>query len=247
MLSSLKAEFRKLLTVRSTYIIFGITVLLVIFFAFYAEGIKATTEALYNPGLLVSESKQAIMAVGLLGAMVGVLLVTHEYRYNTVMYTLTASNSRTKVILAKLLTVSAFAVVFSLVVGSLSPALTYLGIHLKGHALVHQVFPVWDVLWRVVFVGWGYAMLGFIFASAIRIQVGAISAMFLVPAMVEPLVGLLLKQNAVYLPFNDLQTVLMHQGTLKTISVANAAWLFVIYVVGGMLITWQLFVRRDAN
>lgn len=249
MLASLKAEFRKLLTVRSTYIIFGVAVALAIFFAFYAEGMRATNAALMRPGLLVSESKQAILATGLLGALIGVLLVTHEYRYNTIVYTLTSSNSRTKTLLAKLLAVSVFAVVFALVMGTIAPLLTALGIKLAGHTLTHQNFPVWDVLWRVVFVGWGYAMFGFILAVAIRIQVGAISTMFLWPAMLEPLAGLLLKHNAGYLPVNDLQSIVLDpQQQAGGVQVVNHPVLFFVgYVALGLMVVWLLFVRRDAN
>ncbi|HSW65533.1 MAG TPA: ABC transporter permease [Bacillota bacterium] len=250
MLASLKAEFRKLLTIRSTYVIFAIAILLAVFFAFYAEGIKATASALQRPDLLVSESKQAIMATGLLGALVGVLLVAHEYRYNTIMYTLTSSNSRTKTLLAKLVVVSAFAVLFSLTMGVLSPLLTALGIKLGGHTLVHQSFPIWDVMWRVVFVGWGYAIFGFILAVAIRIQVGAISTMFLWPAMLEPLAGLLLRHNASYLPLNDLSNIAMENDPhviSEMNTVAHPVLLFLGYIVLGLIVVWQLFLRRDAN
>ena len=42
-------------------------------------------------------------------------------------------------------------------------------------------------------------MLAFILAIIIRIQVGAIAAVFLIPSTLENLLGLLLKQNQVYL------------------------------------------------
>lgn len=190
------------------------------------------------------------MATGLLGALVGVLLVAHEYRYNTIMYTLTSSNSRTKTLLAKLVVVSAFAVLFSLTMGVLSPLLTALGIKLGGHTLVHQSFPIWDVMWRVVFVGWGYAIFGFILAVAIRIQVGAISTMFLWPAMLEPLAGLLLRHNASYLPLNDLSNIAMENDPhviSEMNTVAHPVLLFLGYIVLGLIVVWQLFLRRDAN
>lgn len=247
MFASLKSEFRKLITVRSTYVIFGLATLLVVFFAFYAEGLRVTPSALANPQLLASEAKQAVLTVGMLGALVGVLLVTHEYRYNTIMYTLTASNSRTKALLAKLLVVSGFAVVFSLFMGVLSPVLTLAGIHAKGLTLVPQHIPFGSLLWEVLFLGWGYAMFAFIFAAVVRVQVGAVSTMFLVPAMAEPLLGLLLKKDAVYLPYNALQSIVQPNGDLTHISAARAVLVVLAYLVTGWLISWQLFLHRDAS
>jgi len=247
MMASLRSELRKLLTVRSTYVILGVTFLLVFFFAFYAEGIRASASSVANHDLLMQGSEQAVISVGLLGALVGVLLVTHEYRYNTIMYTLTTSNSRTKALLAKLLMVTGFSIVFSLIVGALAPALTLAGLHVKGIVLIGQHFSVASVLWKVIFVGWGYAMFAFIFAMIVRIQVGAVSTLFLVPAMVEPLVGLILKKDAVYLPFNALQSVVQANPDLLPISSARAVGIVLVYLAIGLLVSWQLFLRRDAN
>jgi ABC-2 type transport system permease protein len=248
MRASLKSELRKLLTVRSTYVIFAITAVLVVFFGFYAEGIRASQSSLFNPHLLADGAKQAILSVGLLGSLVGVLLVTHEYRYNTLTYTLTASNSRTKTLFAKLLVVTGFAVVFSLFVGVLSPVMTLAGIHAKGLVLTPQHLSAGSLLWEVVFVGWGYAMMAFIFAMIIRIQVGAISALFLVPAMVEPLLGLLMKKDAIYLPYNALQSVVQTPSAdLIHISAGRAVGVVMSYIVVGLLASWILFLRRDAT
>jgi len=51
MLVALKAEFRKLFTVRSTYILTGLAILFVIFFAFYIEGYHLSGKDLQNPNL----------------------------------------------------------------------------------------------------------------------------------------------------------------------------------------------------
>jgi len=246
MIASIRAEFRKLLTVRSTYIVFGFALLLAVFFAFYVDGIKAGP-TVGDPGKLASEVINAINTVSILGALVGVLLVTHEYRYNTIMYTLTLSRSRTQVFFAKLIAISVFAVIFALALAAFSPAMAYLGVQVKGLHLVHQVFPVWSLLWRAVFVGWGFSMIAFVLAMIIRIQVGAFAALFLIPSMIEAIIGLLLKKNAVYLPFNSLGAVLQHRSDLTSITYGRAALVALVYIVVGCVVAWQLFLRRDAN
>lgn len=244
MMESLKAEFRKLLTVRSTYIITGLAFLLVIFYAGFIEGYKADAVRALSPSFLSNEVTGAVGAVAVIAALVGVLLVAHEYRYSTVMYTLTASNSRTKSLFAKWLAVTVYAIVFTLIVSILSPVAAYVGLHIKGTDLVGQVFYYHDLAWRVLFYGWGYSMLGMLFALLFRNIVGAVVGLFLLPGTIESLLGLLLKHNQVYLPATSLNAVIQYS---PYISYGKAALVFATYAVVGGFVAWTLFLRRDAN
>jgi hypothetical protein len=242
---AIKAELRKLFTVRSTYILLGLCLGLEVLFAFYGDGIKATSASLHSPDMLAHEVTQAVSALATIIALVGVLLVTHEYRYNTIMYTLTSSNRRAKILLAKLLVITLFAMMAAVIFGFLSPVFADLGLHIKGHQLVHQTFPVWNLLWRAVFVGWGFSMLALIIAFIIRVQIGAFVAVFLISGTVEPLLGLLLKQNQDYLPFTALSSILEHKSA--DISPGRAALVAALYIVIGWIVAGILFLQRDAN
>lgn len=248
MIPALKAEFRKLFTVRSTYLIFGFCVLLLVFFAFYVTGWRASHIDLLDPAHLMHNVSNAISTVSVFAALVAVLLVTHEYRYNTIMYTLTASNSRSKVLVAKILVITGFAVVFTTFFGVLSPLVTLLGIHVHHLHLVHQTIFYKTLIWRCLFYGWGYAMAGLLLAVLIRNQVGAIITLFIAPATVEGLLSLLLKNNTVYLPFTSL-SVVIGQGMnyRNTITPIHAVYVFMAYLIVGWIIAWILFERRDAN
>jgi len=244
MIAALKSELRKLLTVRSTYIIVLLSLVLEVFFAFYATAYHASLGDAQNPRLLAGEATDAISVLATLGALVGVLLVTHEYRYNTIVYTLSSSRSRSRVLFAKLIAISCFAIVFAAVASMLAPVLAALGWHVRGVQIVHQDFHVWNLLWRTVLVGWGFAMFALILAFIIRIQVGAIAALFLIPGTVEQLLGLLLKTNQVYLPFSSLNAVI---NPTNKLSATHAAIVAAVYVIGGWFVAWLLFLRRDAN
>src|SRR4030081_2547999 len=98
MIPALKAEFRKLLTVRSTYIIFALALVFVAFFAGYIEGFRTLPDHVHNPNALSEQVTSAVQAMSIFGALIALLLFAHEYRYNTIMHTLTLSNSRTKVL-----------------------------------------------------------------------------------------------------------------------------------------------------
>jgi ABC-2 type transport system permease protein len=246
MLSTMKAEVKKLLTVRSTYVLCILSFLVLILFAFYIEGLR-TKGVVMDPNKLASETTNAITTVTVLGALAGVLLITHEYRYNTIMYTLTAARSRSRVFVAKFLVVTIFALLFSLAVGALSPALTYLGLHIKGAEITPQQFPVWDLAWRTFFYGWGQIIFAFLLAVIIRSQVGAIVALFVVPTLAEQLLTLLLKQNAIYSPFNLLKSVVNDVSLMPGVGPGEAALYYLGYMAILGIIAWALFCWRDAN
>jgi ABC-2 type transport system permease protein len=249
MIRQIKAELLKIFSIRSTYVTLAFALAITVFFAFYIEGFK-TTAPVINPAKLVSEVTSAVSALAFLISLVGVLLVTHEYRYNTIMYSLTSSNSRLKVLIAKVVAVSCFAVLATLFFAALSPVLTYAGLHLKGISLVHQSIPVADLFWRVAFYGWAYSMLAVLLAFIIRNQVGAIVTILFLPNTVEALLGLLLKKNVVYLPFSALNTLMGggdNPSTVIPMSHAKAAVIVTGYVVAALIIAAYLFKRRDAN
>jgi ABC-type transport system involved in multi-copper enzyme maturation permease subunit len=247
---TLKAEFRKLLTVRSTYFITGLLTILTIFVAFYLEGWRLSGTGLHDPTQLAGDVTGALN-VTVFGAIVAILLVTHEYRYNTIMYTLTSANRRVKVLIAKFIVVSLYAIFLALLVGILSPVMAYLGVHAHGHMLAPQMLHYGDLAWRSLFYGWGYAMAGLLLALLTRNQIASIVSLFLIPDLVEQLVGvLILKHNSAYMPFNALSQVLNGPGSgplSSTMSPLKAAGVYCIYVVVGGAIAWVLFLKRDAN
>ncbi len=247
MIASIKAEFLKLWTIRSTYVILLFSLVLLGVFAFYAEGIQAGY-TVSNSDKLANLIKAAAANLSGFGALVGLLSVTHEYRYFTIMYTLTSSKSRTRILLAKMLVATAFSIVFTIFVVVFAVAMMYLGLEIKGLSLVHQVVPA-DIWWKVLFTGWGYCMFATIIAFLIRQQVGSIVVFMFVPGIVESLVGLLLKGNKVYLPFTALQQVTQPEvlGLTNPLNPTRAALTASVYLLLGGLVAWFMFMRRDAN
>jgi len=239
---AIKAEFRKIFTVRSTYVVAAIAIAIVAFFTFYVEGFKSTGPY-NNPGMLAGEATSAVTAVGGIIAIVGVLLFTHEYRYNTIMYTLISTRRRSNIVIAKIVAVSAFALFLGLIISLLAPLLTALALQLRGVDLVHQVFSPLDLLWRCLFTAWGFSMIALMFSMLLRHQVASIVALFILPSTVEPLLGTLLKNNASYLPYNALVAVLSEQR----ISHVAGAVTVLVWLTVGFIAAWQLLLRRDAN
>lgn len=252
MIAALRAEWRKIFSLRSTYLIMLLTFAVLMLFAFYIEGIRGG-ESANDPLKLGNIILNAVSTTTIFSSIVGVLLVTHEYRYNTIMHTLTLSRSRLQVLLAKIIVVSVFAVLFTVASTAIALLLTQLGLMIAGIDLVPQTIYYSAMVWRVLFYAWAHAMLGLLIAFLIRNQVGAIGAYFIIPSTVETLLALLLKSKAIYLPFNLLGAVLNDIAAIGpsaspvTITHAKAAGLLVIYFIVAWAITALLFVRRDAN
>jgi ABC-2 type transport system permease protein len=245
--AELKAEFRKLVRTRSTYGVIAFALALEGIFAFWANGIKAEPVALAQSGFLQLQLVDAVGALGLIGAIVAVLLVTQEYRYNTIMYTLTAANHRWKVLLAKFLVITGYALVFTIFMAALSPLLARLGIAIQGANMAPQHIYFADIWWRVLFYGWGYAMAGMLIAFLLRNQIGALVALLLLPGLIEQLVGLVLKQNSIYLPFSALDAVIHPGSGSHVLTVTSAALVYLAYLATAGIVAAVLFQKRDAN
>ena len=244
MLSSIKSELRKLLTIRSTYIIFACMLVLIAFFAFYAQGIAAVPEDAARSTYLDSIIRNAANLVFTISTFITILMVTHEYRYNTIMYTLTSSKSRAQSLFAKLVVATGLALVLTTFFCILAPLLSILGASIGGHEIGPQTLYFKDLIWQCLFSGWGIMTLGFVLAVIIRSQIGAIIMFLMLPTTVESLLSLLLKDNAKYLPFNAISSVSSGFGSLTP---GKAAIVSLIYLAVGLAVSFGLFIKRDAN
>lgn len=247
MIPAIKSEFRKLFTIRSTYIITFLVIAFLLFIAFYVEGWRLKPFQLKDPGQLASDVYGGLTLM-VFGAIVAILSMTHEYRYNTIIYTLTSNNSRSKALAAKVITISCYAIGLAIIVGVLSPIATYLGVHAAGHSLGPQTLHYKDLVWRTIFYGWSYGMIGLVLATIIRLQPGAVAALFVIPAVVEPLLSQLLDKHAVYLPFAALSQ-LVGDGAVGggSLPPGKAALVFLAYLLAGWAVAWYLFLHRDAS
>jgi ABC-2 type transport system permease protein len=246
MLATIKAEFRKLLTIRSTYFIVALALLLTGFIAFYGMGYKS--EHIIPANMFREYILNCVSIVQVFGGIVAILLITHEYRYNTIAYTLTSSNSRLKVLLSKMLVVTVFAVILSVVAAAFVGALIALGAHFAHHSVITTGLDYGDIaLKSTVFTVTG-VLAALVIGFLARSVVFAIVAYFLIPTTVEPLLNNLLKVSTNYLPFMAQNQIIMNNaGDPKVFSPLASAGVFCAYILGAWIIATFFFVRKDAN
>lgn len=251
MLPALKSEFRKLFTIRSTYIMIILSVMLIALFAFFFEGYKGNTgspASTLQPTAYKEIISNAGGSVVLFVSIIAILFMAHEYRYNMIMYTLTANARRSRVLLAKLVVITVFAVGFGLAMVALAFGLYHLGLSMRGAELPTQDFEVLPEFGRLAVYYAAYALIAMLFAVLLRNIVGAIAILFALPITIEPLLGLVLKDNAVYLPMAATDTILGASFFQNNALTSNEAILVSgAYIVVAWAIAWALFLKRDAN
>lgn len=248
MIASLKAEFRKLLTVRSTYFITGLVVIIASLLSFFAFGYKAESQALQNPGFTHELLYNALGLFVTFATILTILMVAHEYRYNTIAYTFTLARSRLKVLLSKIVVMLTYTTVVGIGILAIAYSMSQFGLSLKGAELVPQQLPT-EIIWQFFAYAWGYILTGVSIAVLIRSLVGSVVAFFLIPTA-EQILSLILKSNTKFLPFRSLEAVAATNAPVEigaNLGHAAALGIFGIYlVIFGALATW-LFVHRDAN
>jgi ABC-2 type transport system permease protein len=252
MLDTIKSDLRKLLTVRSTYFLIIVGTLLASFIAFYVEAWWGKTGDAAGRMSLTPEALHTVVtsgagAIATFACLVAILQVGHEYRYNTIMYTLTASSSRLKVFLSKMLTLTGYALAASSLALIVVVGMYFLGLSLRGADLPAQHFNVLPELARVAFYFMLYGMFGFLLGVLLRSLVAAIVVVFLLPSMVEPLLSLLLKGNSKYLPSSAFDGVIGMSHGSAALSANAAVLVSLVYLAVLSLAAWILFLRRDAN
>ncbi|MFZ1249202.1 MAG: ABC transporter permease [Candidatus Saccharimonadales bacterium] len=246
-MSLLRTELRKVLTLRSTYVVTILTLLLAGAVNFWGMGYKYHGGA--NPHYMFDNIIGSFNGVGIFSGIVAILLATHEYRYNTIFYTLTANRSRSGVLLAKAAVVTSYAVVFVALVALVSYAALMLGLHLGHHSVGPQSVAYGQMIWRGLFYIWGMGMFGLLIALLVRNQIGTIVLYLLTPGTVETLASLLLKENAKFLPFTALGNVVAQPmfSAQKMVPINESAFIALGWIVALSLVAWLLFLRRDAN
>lgn len=251
MIAELKSEYLKLRTVRSATVLALVSAALAALVAFWPLGYKAGIGNLSDPQFLYNNVSLVIGIVSIFPAIVAVLQVTHEYRYNTILHTLTATNNRLKTLLAKWLVATGYAVGVGLLVVVVTIGASILGVQLQTADMAPQSLELAKLLGTLVLYSWAFVSFSLIFAFIIRNQAAAILTLLVWPGVVESILSLVLKDNAKYLPFRALDGLFNPTGTgapfVPTLSFGIAVVTVVTYIVVAGAVVAYTFNRRDAN
>lgn len=204
MINSIRSEWIKFRSVRSTLILLMIGGLITVAIGALSIGEISDNHQSFN---LTDISGGAQISVILFGAL-GVQIIGQEYRFNTIRPTFSATPNRWRVLVAKMVVISmAVAVVAALMLG----VCVLMGkLFLDGFALDDtDVRIIWGtvlfaVLWSLAGVGVG---------AILRQPIAGIIILLVEGGVVEPIVGGLFSGTVKWLPFlNGSQMMFRNEG-----------------------------------
>ncbi len=255
MTDALAFETVRVRTVRSTYWLLGLAVLLGGLVAVpltLATRAQALDEELLGVALTGGASLSPLPFAAALVGILGIFSIGHEYRHGTIQPTLVAVPRRSQLLGAKLLVVGALAALTTL----LSMAVNWL-ILVAFRGEVVGFVPAEVVAGYVLFVVlWG--IVGTALALLLRNIPGALVVLLLVPLVVEPLLRGLAQLRQLdwlapivpYLPFTAGSSLVNVVGPEFQEVTDWDRWegggIFAAAIAVVLAAAWTLFERRDA-
>ena len=242
--AALRSEIRKVLSLRSTYVIIGLLALFTLIMNGWVMGYKH--DQLDNT--FVTELIRAtFQGTSFLLGLIVLLQITHEYRYSTIYYTMTLARSRTTIFFAKVLVATLIMLTGAALFTVLGVASGLAGVAVSGDSVGAQSIAWSNLLTHGGVYAWGAVMYALIIGFIFRNQVGAIVVYLFGANIAEQLLWLLLKSNAGYLPFRALEGTLMQGQMEGTFNPEKSMAIVLGWIVLAGTTAWFLFRYRDAN
>lgn len=248
-----RSEITKILTLRSTAIMLGLTTAA----ALLVTGLVARS-TMYQPGQLGSgfdptqSSLTGLIVAGLTGGVFGALLITAEYSSGTIRASLSATPRRVSLLAAKIgvtvVAILAFCEALSFAAFFLGQAV-FSSRHVPS-ATLGTPGALRAVLMTGAFIAL-LAVMSFGFGLVCRNTAGALAA-FVGVVFVLPLVMRAISESAVrFTPVNILvnsvmSTVNLGHGPLAPLAPAAGLGLMAVYAAAAVTAGAVLFVKRDA-
>jgi ABC-2 type transport system permease protein len=273
MIAALAYEWMRIRTIRSSYWITAIAMVVGVglsflismgtSFEFRDEAPSAGEIEFLAPAIVTQFAAVAgPYLVAYILVIIGVLSWGHEYRHGMIRATLTAQGSRTHVWIAKYVVLAAWVLTTVLVILLLSTFVGWLwlnddGVDFGGSAMVDQMARA--LSYSLLFVWIGAAV-----ASIVRNQMAALVAVFLWPLAIEPLLGLIirivpgmdsLERVAKGFPFNAGDRVIRNTDVGRALdallgsaelSTSTGYLIFGGFTAAMMAVSYVLFLSRDA-
>jgi ABC-2 type transport system permease protein len=262
MKDALRYEWMRLHTLRSTWWLTGLSLLIAGLLGLTALGDKGVLTVVNYGDLVTGGGGGAIFLVAILLSIIGVFAIGHEYRYGTIRPTLSALPRRSAVFAAKVLVTTAYVAVVTLVCLVLRYAIAVI---ILGHRLLDLgLFPtpmarVWlgSLVYTVIFV-----LVGFALGGLFRSIPAAIVTVIVLPLVAENVIrGLLglhvfhaIRGLAKALPFSSGAQIFSYQsvdsgrsaGFTALPSPVDGLLVFLGFLVVVLGLSWVLFEKRDA-
>lgn len=259
MTDALRYEWTRIRTLRSTYWLAGLGILVSAAVAVIVVIADDDPDVSSIGALMTGGANFAIPFIAIFIGIVGVLATGHEYRYGTIQPTLTAIPQRSPLLVAKIIVVIAAAlavVVLSMGINALIGLVGWAGLTGIGDAPLNAA-----LLGYVTYVLL-YAVLGLALGQLFRGVPSALVVLFVVPLVVETLIIGLSNVPALdwmipvvkFLPFNAGAQLMATQDpdygpnteAYEFFDRWASGGVFAAFVAIILAVAWYLFQKRDA-
>lgn len=247
----LASELRKLRTIRTPYVLLLGTAVISGSAAAGFVGSGSVDRADDDPALALG---QGASFGTLFVAVLGILIVTNEYRHGTIMTTFLAEPHRVRVLLAKLVAAAIAGVVFAVTALAATAAVALPWLAGRGESLQLDG-QVLEAVGRSLLAFGLTAVFGAAVGAIVQSQVGAIVGwfiwIFVVESLVTVLSGLLLTEVgepdpvSKFLPGSSLGGIVGGEGSEFVLAGGGAAMLAVGYAIVLSLLGALSMTRRD--
>ena len=244
MIAQTKAELLKIRSTRTTLgLVLGMIALIVLFGLLAGLLTKA-------PNLLTENDQRAVLGVGsiagVFSALVGVLLVTSEYRFGTIRPTFLFTPRRSRVIGAKLAASMLAGLAFGIVGEGIGFALVYIILNGRGIPLALNGGELTLLLLGTLAGIVLWAAIGAVVAAIVRNQVGAIIGLLAWGFIVENLLFAFVPSIGQLTP-GEAQNALTGLTTNHLLSPAAGGATLIAWAAVLTLIALASTARRDVN
>jgi ABC-2 type transport system permease protein len=243
MTALVSAEARKLVTIRSTWLLLGVAQVVLLI---GVSGVLLNRDDIAS--LAVQQSAIAHLGlVSLFTLVLGILAVAGEYRHRTITDTYLAVPHRQRVVWAKLVVHTVAGAAFGVLAAAVAVGASALWLAARGVTLDAGSADLWTTVAGGVAWNAAFAAIGVGVGALITNQIGAIAAALAWIALVEGLIARLVGDAGQWLPFalgsalNRLPTAADGPGQWAA-GLALLAYA-VVFVAAGVATT----VRRDVT
>lgn len=247
MIAALTYEWRRLWSVRSTWIVSGIYLFIVGFLG--AGPIFLTKEKnLQSWAGLYSTPSNVLTLVVL--SIIAAQAFGHEYRYGVIRLTLSEFPARERVLLAKTLITLTYSTLLLIIAWA---ELGFIGFlagdkvtsHVHGFSLNGPQIPS---LWQTFAWTMGYCLMAFSISLLARNLALGIVLPLLLATLIEPLLGVInqVANNRIHLIVENLPMTNANNWLQQDAASPNAGLIFAAWVIGVYLLATARFASKDA-
>jgi ABC-2 type transport system permease protein len=261
MTDALRYEWIRLRTLRSTWWLTGLTLLIAGLLGLLALGSPKGQLSVIDYGDLVTGP--GVLFESILLSLIGIFAIGHEYRYGTIRPTLSALPRRSSLLAAKVIVVAGYVFVVTLIATVLRYVVALL---ILGHRLTDLGFfptPMGRVWIGVILYSTIFTLVGLALAGLFRNIPAAIVTVILFPLLIESIIrGLLglhvfhsIRGFAKAMPFSSGAQILSYNPADNTDTSSgfnilptpvDGLLIFLTFLAIVLGLSWVLFEKRDA-